>query len=79
MPYPQEWHASTDPDDETGTATFTVEGVQYRIDLDSFSQFQKVSAMIDAAFKQGKVFAAQAMRSHIERSLEVAEREHGLD
>lgn len=79
MTYPSEWEASTDPEVESGTARFTVEGVQYTLCLDSFREFGKVSKMLDAAFGSGKVFAAKAMRAHVERSLEDAERQHGLD
>lgn len=78
MTYPCEWEASTDPEVESGTATFKVEGATYTICLDSFKDFGKVSRMLDMAFGQGKVFAAKAMRAHLERSLDDAEREHGL-
>ena len=78
MTYPCEWNGSTEPDDESGVATFIIEGTKYRLHLETFVAFQNVSIMLDAAFKQGKVFAAQAMRSHVENSLDKAERDHGL-
>lgn len=78
MTYPCEWQASADPSDETGTATFTVDGKKYTLRLESFADFGAVSKMLDAVFQQGKVFAAQAVRSHVERSLENAERQHAL-
>ena len=78
MSYPCEWMASDDPKDETGTATFMIDGVKYVLRLDSFLAFQDVSKMLDATFKQGKVFAARAMRSHIEKSLDIAEKQHDL-
>lgn len=78
MSYPQEWRASTDPDDESGTATFTVEGIKYTFDLANFEAFRSVSTMLDSVFLQGKVFAAAAMRGHVEQSLDKAERDHGL-
>jgi hypothetical protein len=76
--YPCEWMASTDPTDETGTATFTIEGKRYALRLESFDDFQKVTTMLDACFKQGKVFAAASMRDHVQRSLDAAERVHDL-
>lgn len=78
MTYPAEWMASTDPSDESGTATFMVEGVKYTLGLENFAAFGKVAAMLDASFKQGKVFASGAIRSHIERSFDEAERAHDL-
>lgn len=78
MTYPCEWQASTDPAIESGTATFRVEGVEYTLHLENFEAFQNISAMLEASFKQGKVFAANAMRGHIERSLGDAVRQHDL-
>jgi hypothetical protein len=78
MTYPSEWLASSDPSDERGTATFVVEGIKYTFRLESFKAYGSVAAMLEAVFKQGKVFAAGAMRGHIQRSLDEAEREHDL-
>lgn len=78
MTYPREWKASTDPSDESGTATFMVEGVKYTLGLENFKAFLSISAMLDASFKQGKVFAAGAVRSHIEKALHNAEIAHDL-
>ena len=78
MTYPRNWTASTDPAIESGDAVYTVEGCKYHLRLDSFNDFIKVGNMLDAAFKQGKVFAAQAINSHVERALDDACEEHGL-
>ena len=78
MTYPRVWQASTDLSIESGTAIFKVEGVEYTLRLDNFEAFQAISDMLDGAFKSGKEFAAMAMRSHVERSLDDAERAHGL-
>lgn len=75
MTYPREWLASAD---ESGTANYKVEGVEYRLGLESFEDFLKISSMLDAAFKQGKSFAAKAICSHVERALDDAERQHDL-
>lgn len=78
MSYPCEWLASTDPNEERGTATFMVDGQRYVLGLDNFAAFQSVSKMLDVVFQQGKEFAAQAVRGHVEKALDKAEREHGL-
>ena len=78
MTYPCGWEASADPADESGTATFMVDGTKYKLRLENFVAFQNVSIMLEKSFKQGKVWAAQVMRSHIERSLDNAERTHDL-
>jgi hypothetical protein len=78
LTYPSEWIASTDPAIESGEAVYKVEGVEYRLRLDSFNDFLKIVKMLDATFQQGKVFAAQAMRNHVERALNSAEHAHGL-
>ena len=78
MTYPCEWIASTDPADERGTATFMVDGIKYTLRLENFVAFQNVSVMLETTFRQGKVWAAQAMRSHVERSLDNAELYHDL-
>ena len=78
MGYPQEWHGSTDKDDETGEAVFMVEGLEYRLRLANFKDFQNVAEMMEAAFQQGKSFAAKAIRGHLNRAMEAAEREHAL-
>ena len=76
--YPQKWHASTNHDDKSGEAVYTVDGKEYRMRLQRFEDFQAVSEMLGAAFKQGKHFAAVAMRGHVERALETADQSHAL-
>lgn len=76
--YPSEWKGSTDPDDKSGVATFKIEGVEYALRLDSFTSFQVLGEMLDRAFDQGKSFAAQAMRSKIERAMDQAAIDHAL-
>jgi ATP-dependent protease HslVU (ClpYQ) peptidase subunit len=76
--YPREWTASTDPAVQSGEAVYMVEGCKYHLRLDSFGDFIKIGNMLDAAFKSGKVFAAQAVRSHMQRALDDAEIKHEL-
>ena len=64
--------------DETGEAIFMIEGVEYKLELDSFAECRTIETMLDATFKQGKQFAAQAMRGHIERAMKTAEQQHAL-
>lgn len=76
MGYPSEWKGSVDAVD--GIAIFKIDGVEYQLHLDSFSDYQIVSRMLDAVFVQGKQFAEQAIRSHVSRALEDAKRLHAL-
>ena len=78
MTYPSTWLASTDPTIESGEAMYTVDGEEYRMRLESFDDFMKISRMLDVTFKQGKAFASKAIRSHIERSLDDATIHHDL-
>jgi hypothetical protein len=78
MTYPSEWFASTDPAVESGEAVYKIDGVEYRMRLDSFNDYLKVSRMLDATFRQGKSFAADAVRGHIELALDDADRAHSL-
>ena len=68
--YHSKWHGSTDPDDKSGVAAFTVKDVDYDIRLGSFQEYQQVCEMLKAAFDDGKHFAANVMRSRIERAME---------
>ena len=76
--YPSEWKGSTELDDKSGVATFKVEGVDYSLRLDCFTSYQVICEMLDAAFGQGKSFAAKAMRSYVVRALNQAEVDHAL-
>lgn len=78
MGYPSEWTGSTDPADASGVAKFRMDGVDYSLRLDSFTSYQMLDGMLDVAFKQGKRFAAQAIRSHINTAMDAAERSHAL-
>jgi NADH dehydrogenase FAD-containing subunit len=78
MTYPSTWMASTDPEIESGEASFTVEGVKYTMRLESFEDFQKITRMLEDAFQQGKQFAADAISSHIYRALDNAKVHHGI-
>lgn len=74
--YPSEWKGSTE--DKSGVATFKIEGVEYALRLDCFTSFQMVGEMLECAFNQGKSFAAQAMRSKVERAMDQAVIDHAL-
>lgn len=76
--YTSEWKGSTELDDKSGVATFKVEGVDYSLRLDCFTSYQVTCEMLDAAFGQGKSFAATAMRRYIVRALNQAEVDHAL-
>lgn len=78
MGYPSEWTGSADPADPSGVAKFKIEGVDYSLRLDCFTIYQMLSGMLDVAFGQGKRFAAQAIRSHINTAMDAAERNHAL-
>lgn len=76
--YPSEWKGSADPADLSGVATFSIDGVDYVLRLDSFKVFQLIGDMLDISFNQGKRFAAQAMRSHINHAMDRATEDHAL-
>lgn len=76
MSYPSEWKGSVDAVD--GTAIFKIDGVEYSLHLDSFSDYQAVAEMLAAAFIQGKQFVEQSIRSHVSRALDDAKRLHAL-
>lgn len=70
------WIGNTE--DETGEAIFMIEGVEYKLTLDSFAKFRTIETMLEATFKQGKQFAAQAIRGHLDRAMKQAELQHAL-
>lgn len=70
------WKGNTE--DTTGEATFVIEGVEYKLVLDSFEKFRTIEKMLDVTFKQGKHFAAQTIRSHLDRAMRDAEAQHAL-
>lgn len=76
MSYSSEWNGSVDAVD--GTAIFKIDGVEYRLHLDSFSDYQAVVGMLAAAFINGKQFAEQAVRAHVSRALDDAKLLHAL-
>lgn len=76
MTYQSEWKGNVDAVD--GTAVFKIDGVEYSLHLDSFTNYQIVAGMLDAVFNQGKQFAEQAIRSHVSRALDDAKRLHAL-
>jgi hypothetical protein len=76
--YPGEWKGNATPADKSGSASFTVEGETFCLQLESFTDYQDVSRMLELAFRQGKSFAAKAMRSHVERAMRQAEIDHAL-
>lgn len=76
--YPSKWTGSTDPNDKSGVAEFKVEGVDYALHLDCFTDYQVLSEMLEAAFDQGKSFAATAMRSKVTRAMDQAVIDHAL-
>jgi hypothetical protein len=78
MSYWQRWEGSTDPADKSGTAHFVVDGLKYSPKLPEFSDCAIIDDLLDAAFKQGKQFAADAMSGHVLRAIDRARDEHGL-
>jgi Icc-related predicted phosphoesterase len=76
MTYTSKWEGNVDAVD--GTAIFQIDGVEYSLHLDSFSDYQIVVGMLAAAFNQGRQFAEQAIRSHVSRALDDAKRLHAL-
>lgn len=77
--YPMRFVANNaSEEDKSGTVTLKVEGEEYSYPVADFATAQRMTDMLESAFKSGKVFAATAMRSHVEQSLNHAERMHGL-
>lgn len=76
MSYTSEWKGSVDVVD--GTAIFKIDGVEYSLHLDSFSDYQIVAGMLDAVFAQGKHIAEQSIRAHVARALDEAKLLHAL-
>lgn len=70
------WKGNTE--DTTGEAIFMIEGVEYKMDLDSFETFRAIEKMLEVTFKQGKHFAAQAIRGHLDMAMRDAEAQHAL-
>ena len=69
--YRSEWTGSTDPGDESGVATFTVDNIGYTLRLEAFSSFQLIGEMLDSAFEHGARVARQSLRSRIMRAMDV--------
>lgn len=78
MTYPSEWRASADPAVESGEAVYKVDGIEYRMRLETFDDFLKVGKMLDATFRQGKSFAADVIRDRIDRAMDDAKLFHDL-
>lgn len=74
--YPSEWKGSVEA--ENGVATFKIEGKTFLLRCECFADYQMVSNMLELAFDQGKSFAAQAMRSKVERAMDQAVIDHAL-
>jgi len=70
------WKGNTE--NTNGEASFMIEGVEYKLELDSFEEFRTIEKMLEITFKQGKSFAAQAIRSHLDRAMREAEAQHAL-
>lgn len=69
-----QWQSATDPNDMSGVATFSLDGmaVSYEIPLESFADFQRVHYLLEIAFAQGKRRATREMRTTVVRALDVA-------
>lgn len=78
MIHMKEWRGKNDPDDKSGEAEYMVEGEIFIIPLPSFSHAQRLDDLLYTAFRQGKDFAFNAVKSDIVRALEKAEVEHSL-
>lgn len=76
--YPGEWRGSSDPSDESGIATFKIDGLEFVIEMGCFSDFKTVLDMLERSFIQGKRFAGNVMRSHIHNAIEQARQTHAL-
>lgn len=69
------WTGSTDPDDETGTATYTVGTTIAAIRLDDFQTAQLIERLIDTARMQGAAEARSAAAAFLRGA--AANMEHG--
>ena len=70
------WKGNTE--NTNGEASFIIEGVEYKLELDSFEEFRTIEKMLEITFEQGKSFAAQAIRSRLDRAMREAEAQHAL-
>jgi len=78
MGYWQRWEGSADPDDKSGIAHFVVDGVRYSLRLPKFEDCNVIDNLLEAAFKQGKKFAEDALNSHIHNAIDRAREGHAL-
>ena len=79
--YPCEWKGDDSRGLSAGIAFFTVEGKNFEFRMESFSDFQRVSHMLEMAFDQGREFGANAIRYVVttaatRRALELSMKEH---
>ena len=70
MTYPSEWNG--DLASKSGVAHFKVEGIEYAFRLEDFASYHTLCEMLDAAFDQGRSFAASVMEGHVMRAIEQA-------
>jgi hypothetical protein len=63
--YPCNWKGSEDPENESGTVNFMVDGLEYVFGLECFEDSQKINKMLDVAFDQGRSFGAGAIRDAV--------------
>ncbi len=57
----RQWECSTDPDDKSGVAVIIVRGKEFRIKLESFSDFLDIGLALEAEFKLGRETAADEL------------------
>ena len=61
--YKSSWHGSTDKDDQSGIATFSLSSVTYTMPLRSFKDFQTIEVMLRIMYKHGKHTSVEKMRT----------------
>ena len=67
MEYPQKWTGSET--EKTGIAAFMVDGEAYAFLLQEFSDMDRLSRMLDAAWKQGRKSSVNLVIASIEKEL----------
>ena len=78
MSYMKEWRGKTDPTDKSGDADYMVEGELFTIPLPTFQHARRLDDLLWTTFRQGKSFAFDAIKSHLDRAMINADIAHSF-
>ena len=60
--YPYSWSANENNlEDQSGDANFIIDGKDHHFQLESFTDCQRIAAMLDVVFDQGRSFGASTV------------------